>query len=133
MALAIFFTFGLQYYVPQDILWKKINHRVPKNRHNIVQIAIRSGIILILGGLSCAVPKLEPFIGLVGAVFFSTLGLLIPSVVETVFRYPDRLGRFRWVLWKNILLGLFALIALFTGAYVSILDIIEMYSGDAEE
>lgn len=74
IALAILFTFGLQFYVPMDVLWRKIQLRIPKERHNISQIFLRAGIVLILGGISAAVPKLEPFIGLVGAIFFSVLG-----------------------------------------------------------
>lgn len=74
IAIAILFTFGLQYYVPSDIFWRKIQHRVRKERHNITQIVIRAAFVLILGALAAAVPDLEPFIGLVGAVFFSILG-----------------------------------------------------------
>lgn len=57
-----------------DILWRKMNHKVPKERHNITQIIMRTGIILLMGGVAMAVPNLEPFIGLVGAIFFSILG-----------------------------------------------------------
>lgn len=74
IAFAILFTFGLQFYIPMDILWRKMNHKVPKERHNITQIIMRVGIILIMGAVAMAVPNLEPFIGLVGAVFFSILG-----------------------------------------------------------
>lgn len=76
IALAIFFTFGLQFYVPMDVLWRRIQIRIPKERHNISQILLRAGIVMILGGIAAAVPKLEPFIGLVGAIFFSVLGKL---------------------------------------------------------
>lgn len=75
IAIAILFTFGLQFYVPMDILWRKIMHKFPARRHNITQISLRTGIILVMGGVSMAVPTLEPFIGLVGAIFFSILGL----------------------------------------------------------
>ena len=74
MAVSILFTYGLQFYVPVDILWRKIQHRIPAPRHNIAQIAMRTGIILITGAIAAAVPKLEPFISLVGSVFFSILG-----------------------------------------------------------
>ena len=74
IALAILFTFGLQFYVPMDILWRKLEPRIAKEKHNISQVSIRTGIILIQGGVAAAVPKLEPFIGLVGAIFFSALG-----------------------------------------------------------
>lgn len=69
------FTFGLQFFVPMDILWRKIEPRIRKENHNLTQILLRSGIIIIMGGVSAAVPKLEPFIGLVGAIFFSILGM----------------------------------------------------------
>lgn len=74
IALAILFTFGLQFYVPIDILWRKLQLRLPQEKHNVSQILFRAGLILIMGGVAAAVPKLEPFIGLVGAIFFSVLG-----------------------------------------------------------
>ncbi|KAG4076176.1 hypothetical protein HA402_014725 [Bradysia odoriphaga] len=132
IAIAILFTFGLQYYVPSDIFWRKIQHRVRKERHNVTQIVIRAGFILILAALAAAVPDLEPFIGLVGAVFFSILGLFVPSVVETVFLWPDRLGFLRWKLWKNLFLIAFSLIALVSGTVVSVADIVKIYSGESE-
>lgn len=81
IAIAILFTFGLQFYIPTDILWRKIKHRVPEQRHNITQILMRTGIIILMGGVAMAVPNLEPFIGLVGAIFFSILGMFFSSVL----------------------------------------------------
>lgn len=128
IALAILFTFGLQFYVPMDILWKKIHAKIPKDKHNMSQIAIRSGIMVLMGGIALAVPNLEPFIGLVGAVFFSSLGLLVPCVVETVFLWPNELGKFKWILIKNIIFGAFSIFALVSGSYVSIEEIVKMYT-----
>lgn len=58
----------------------------------------------------------------------SISGLCIPAVVETVFRYPDDLGRYNWIAIKNGLLVVCSIIALVTGAYASILEIFKMYS-----
>lgn len=68
-----------------------------------------------------------------GAVFFSTLGLLIPAVVDTVYRWENRLGRFNYILWKNTLIGIVSIIALFSGAYVSIQGMIEDFGGHSLE
>ncbi|KAH8324673.1 hypothetical protein KR074_002731, partial [Drosophila pseudoananassae] len=130
MAVAILFTFGLQFYVPNTILWQKINHKFNPDKHNITQILLRSGIILLSGGVAAAIPNLEPFISLVGAVFFSLLGIFVPSFVETVYLWPDRLGVCKWKLTKNIFLGVFSILALVAGAVSSINEIIELYSGD---
>ncbi|KAH8321792.1 hypothetical protein KR067_001720, partial [Drosophila pandora] len=130
MAVAILFTFGLQFYVPNTILWQKINHKFNPEKHNITQILLRSGIILLSGGVAAAIPNLEPFISLVGAVFFSLLGIFVPSFVETVYLWPDRLGVCKWKLVKNIFLGVFSILALVAGAVSSINEIIELYSGE---
>lgn len=74
------------------------------------------------------------FRSLVGAVFFSSLGLLVPAFIEIVFLSAyEGFGTFRWKLWKNILLIMFALVAMFSGALVSIFDIIKTYSGSGHE
>ncbi|KAH8254703.1 hypothetical protein KR032_011774 [Drosophila birchii] len=130
MAVAILFTFGLQFYVPNEILWRKISHKFSPEKHNITQILLRTGIILISGGVAAAIPNLEPFISLVGAVFFSLLGIFVPSFVETVYLWPDRLGWCKWKLIKNVFLGVFSILALIAGAVASINEIIDMYSDE---
>lgn len=81
IGLAILFTFGLQFYIPMDILVRKLEEKLAKNR-NLKEIGLRSFIMIIMGALAIAVPDLEPFIALVGAVFFGSLGLFVPSFSE---------------------------------------------------
>lgn len=114
-------------YVPIDIIWRKLlSAKVDGTaKRHIVQICVRC---LFVGGtvaVAAAVPDLEPIIGLVGSICFSTLGLLVPSVVETVFRWDGRLGFLKWRLIKNILLGAFAIFALVSGTMQSIATLIK--------
>lgn len=74
------------------------------------------------------VPTLEPFISLVGAIFFSFLGIFIPAVVETVSCWECHLGTCNWRLWKNCFLALVAICALISGTWISLLDIIAIYT-----
>lgn len=54
----------------------------------------------------------------------------MPAFVEIVFLSSyEGFGIGSWKLWKNILLIVFALIAMFSGALVSIIDIIDTYTG----
>uniref|UniRef100_A0A4Y0BM91 Aa_trans domain-containing protein n=1 Tax=Anopheles funestus TaxID=62324 RepID=A0A4Y0BM91_ANOFN len=128
-ALAILFTLGIYYYVPMDILWRKVKHRFPAERHNIAQIGIRFSILIAMTALALGVPELEPFIGLVGSICSATLGLLTPIVLDTVFRWstPDAFGVFHWRLVKNVILLAFGLFILVVGTYYSIKDIIDIY------
>lgn len=47
IGLAILFTFGLQFYIPMEILLKKIENRIAKAR-NISEIAIRTGVMVFI-------------------------------------------------------------------------------------
>ena len=130
IGLAILFTFGLQFYIPMEILVKKLENRLAKNR-NIKEISLRTVIMIMMGGLAIAVPDLEPFISLVGAVFFGSLGLFVPAFIEIVFLQTNgSFGVLKWKLWKNIFLMVFALVAMFAGAFVSIQHIVETYTKD---
>lgn len=55
------------------------------------------------------------------------LGLFVPALVETVFRYPDNLGYANWVMIKNGFLMMFAVLALITGSLVSLKEIVHLY------
>jgi len=124
-AVAISFSYGLQFYVPTIIVWPSIEKRVPKGYRNIAQTAFRIFVVICTVAVAIAVPNLGPIISLVGALCFSTLGLFCPAVIESVTYWEEGLG---WRLCKNIFVILFALLALITGTYASILEIISEYS-----
>lgn len=73
----------MQFFVPCDIIWRKIEVQIQKENHNVSQILLRTGLILIMGGIAAAVPELDAFITLVGAVFFSLLGKCSLELIES--------------------------------------------------
>lgn len=153
IAVAVFFTFSLQFYVPMEIIWNNIKHHF--STHKLaVEYSLR--ILLVVSSRKCltisyygkflkilhnnnlimfyfqtgvvavaiAVPDLGPLIGLIGAVCLSTLGLMFPAIIETVV-YWERpgMGAYKWRLWKNCFLILFGVVGFLTGSYVSIEEI----------
>lgn len=131
IAIAIFFTYTLQFYVPMEIIWKNIKGNFQDHYKNTAEYCLRIILVIATVGIAAAIPNLGPFISLIGAVCLSTLGLIFPSMIELVV-YWDRpgLGRFNWRLWKNLLLMVFGVIGFITGTYVSIREILgEVPSG----
>lgn len=124
IALSIFFTFMLQFYVPMEITWKNVKPHIPKHSRNIAQILIRLVGVIFAIGVAIAVPDLSALISLVGAVFFSTLGIFVPALVDTIIKWEDGLGRYNWILIKNILICIFSVFALVSGGYFSVLEML---------
>ncbi|KAG5344196.1 S36A4 protein, partial [Acromyrmex heyeri] len=99
-ALAIYFTYGLQCYMPIRIL--NYNYAVPAIEKGIFKgtpflwdLIIRFGITFITCILAAAIPKLDLFTGLVGAICISTLATLIPVILYILVHHED-FGKFKW-------------------------------------
>ncbi|XP_011251612.1 proton-coupled amino acid transporter-like protein pathetic [Camponotus floridanus] len=128
IAAAVLFTYGLQYFVPLEIICNSIKPLIFNHNYAVMtETLVRLGMVIITVIVAVVVPKLDLFISLVGAICFSILGLSIPAVIETVSCWENHLGSFKWRLWKNSLILLFALLALGFGTWVSVLDIIKYY------
>lgn len=124
IALAIFFTYSLQFYVPMEIIWKNVQEKFGA-RQLYIEYTIRVVLVILSVIISILVPHLGGFISLVGAVCLSTLGLIFPAIIEQItFQDDTKSGLQDWRLWKNLFLIAFGVIGFFTGSYVSIREII---------
>ncbi|XP_050681619.1 proton-coupled amino acid transporter-like protein pathetic [Leptidea sinapis] len=130
MALVIYFSYALQFYVPMEFINRLLNKRSSKKYENVIQVSIRTAIVIATVGFAVAFPNLELVISFVGAIFFSSLGLLVPAVIHTVYNWDKDLGKFNYVLYKNIIIGVVSIIALVSGSYVSVVGMIEDLTSD---
>lgn len=99
--------------------------------------------------LAVAVPTIGPFIGLIGAFCFSILGLLIPVscterlfnaiqvndfivsfqvAIEMVTYWDSGFGPFNWIIYKNIFVTIFGVLALVFGSKSAIEAIVDLYA-----
>lgn len=126
IAVAILFTYGLQFYVPMEIIWKNLKGYFGSKKL-MAEYCIRIGLVVFTVITAILIPRLGPFISLIGAICLSTLGLMFPSLIElvTVWESENGLGKWNWILWKNIAIIMFGVLGFATGSYVSVLDIIK--------
>lgn len=128
IALAVFCTFGLQFYVCLEIGWEAIKSKFTR-RPTMVNYMMRTILVTASVLLAVAVPTIGPFVGLLGAFCFSILGLLVPVFIEMVTYWEQGFGKFNWIIWKNVIICAFGFLALYFGSKASIVDIMKLYSG----
>ncbi|XP_055702946.1 proton-coupled amino acid transporter-like protein pathetic isoform X1 [Phlebotomus papatasi] len=131
IALAVFCTFGLQFYVCLEIGWDAIKANFP-NRPTLANYTMRTIMVMSAVLLAVAVPTISPFIGLIGAFCFSVLGLLCPVFIEMVTYWDEGFGPCNWIIWKNVVVCAFGVMALIFGSRSAILEIIKLYTDDPE-
>lgn len=73
---------------------------------------------------AASLPRLEQVIGLEGAFFYSFLGLIAPSLMELIFCWERGLGKYNYILIKDVILAVFGTFVLVTGVLQSIKEII---------
>lgn len=127
IALAVFCTFGLQFYVCLEIGWDALKTRFTK-RPLLINYMMRTILVTAAVLLAVAVPTIGPFVGILGAFCFSILGLIVPVLIEMVTYWEQGFGKFNWIIWKNVIIVAFGCLALYFGSKSSIEDIIKLYS-----
>ncbi|KAF6200683.1 hypothetical protein GE061_005127 [Apolygus lucorum] len=126
VGLAVFCTYGLQYFVCLEIVWDAVKGKWKVNQ-TVLEYIVRSVLTAATVMLAVAVPTIGPFLALIGAFCFSLLGLILPALIETVTFWDKGFGRFNWVAWKNVVMFLFGIVALVSGTYTSMVDIFKTY------
>ncbi|XP_031624777.1 proton-coupled amino acid transporter-like protein CG1139 isoform X2 [Contarinia nasturtii] len=124
-AIAIFFSYSLQFYIPMKIIGPWYRQLFSEQRQNLYDGLLRIGLIVLTFIFAAVVPKLGPIISLFGAVFSSSLALIFPPVVEVLTFGSKGMGRFHWKLLKNMAIITFGIYGFVLGAYLSILDLMK--------
>ncbi|XP_048005280.1 proton-coupled amino acid transporter-like protein pathetic [Leguminivora glycinivorella] len=127
IAIAVYCTFGLQFFVCVDIMWSCIKDKFTK-RPDLADYVMRTIMVTLCVMLAVAVPTIGPFMGVIGAFCFSILGLIAPAFIEVITYWDIGFGPCKFLIWKNILVLIFGLFALVFGTKDAIFDIIKAYS-----
>merc|ERR1712071_155178 len=88
----------------------------------------RSALVLIITGLAIAIPLLDLFITLVGAVGCTALALVVPPMIHLMVFWKSLS---KVVIAKNFCIIVFGIIGAITGTYSSIYAIIDALYQDS--
>lgn len=104
-------------------------HIEPQNAFaNIFKINFFISTVL----LAVAIPQLDFYISLIGALCLATLGIIFPALLDTCVFWRDTYGTSRALLIiKNVLISCFGLFALFVGTGTNLIAIYQSWSSIA--
>ncbi|XP_018566975.1 proton-coupled amino acid transporter-like protein CG1139 isoform X2 [Anoplophora glabripennis] len=123
-SIAIFISYGLQGYVPVQILWTNYIEKHLENKQLFWEYVLRVGCVLVTFVLAATVPLLGLFISLVGAFCLSALGIAFPAIIELCAYWPNNLGPGKWILIKDVILIIIGIVGLCAGSYSCIYSIV---------
>uniref|UniRef100_A0A023FGF1 Amino acid transporter transmembrane domain-containing protein n=1 Tax=Amblyomma cajennense TaxID=34607 RepID=A0A023FGF1_AMBCJ len=136
-AISIFLSYALQMYVPVKIIWPAIMRRfsLDQGKHSprvvmFFEFLVRTALVTLTFVLAVAVPRLDLFIPLVGALASSSLALILPPLLELFTLWEGDQGKLMWTwLWaKNLFITMLGVLGFVTGTFVTITEIINTFS-----
>ncbi|XKL66369.1 hypothetical protein PGB90_009789 [Kerria lacca] len=128
-SLSIFISYHLCYYVVLDIVWKNyLNSKCEKN-NIFCEYVVRTLIPIFTFFMAYAIPNLETFISLIGALGISTTSLIIPVVIHSLvfWNFHQAKVQFYIFFFKNITLFCISIIIFLTGISESVDNVIKLY------
>lgn len=88
-------------------------------------------MLLVTVLLAVAIPNLELFISLFGALCLSALGIAFPALIETCTYWHYRKGMAKvWMVVRNSVIGVVAILGLVIGTSTSMIEIIHTFGHD---
>ncbi|XP_016967587.1 proton-coupled amino acid transporter-like protein CG1139 isoform X4 [Drosophila biarmipes] len=125
MAVAIFLSYTLQFYVPVNIVEPFVrSHFDTTQAKDLSATVLRVVLVTFTFLLATCIPNLGSIISLVGAVSSSALALIAPPIIEVITFYNVGYGRFNWMLWKDFLILIFGLAGFVFGTWASLAQIV---------
>ena len=102
-----------------DIYFEQFNEL--KVKHSNLQTSSSFSVTL-----AAAIPKLDLFISLVGAMSSSTLALMAPPIIDTVTNWES--GKTAWRSSRNLFLFTIGFLGFLTGTFVSLKNIVHYFA-----
>jgi len=135
LAFAIYITHALQSYVAIDILW---NHYIKKRiansrRHTFWEYVLRTCSTLLTFIFAIAIPYLELFISLVGALCLGVLGLALPATIQlsTWWYQTHGFARVRLIILNGFVF-IVGIVGFVVGTTIAVLEIVEKFSSEKD-
>jgi len=129
-ALAVYFSYALQFYVVMDIISSNvITTYIPDNWQLLVDYTIRFLLNLLIFCLAATIPWMDLLVALISCLTISTLSVMVPALIDTALYWRTDFGtKFKLRLFKNCFLLMIGFLSLVVGTYISLCDIIKKFN-----
>lgn len=146
MAVAIFLSYTLQFYVPVNMVEPFVRSQFDtvrakdlaatvlrtvlvtftcKTKNPYAIEAVCNIVVYLLVILAAVIPNLGAIISLVGAVSSSALALIAPPIIEIITFHHVGYGPYNWMFWKDIFILIFGLCGFVFGTWASLAQILK--------
>ncbi|XP_063362127.1 proton-coupled amino acid transporter-like protein pathetic [Cydia amplana] len=128
MGIMIFITFALNFWAPFNLVWHYMSKKHDAKKHWLWERVYRAVCIVVISAIAIGFPNIGNLMGLLGAFCLSNMGFIFPAIIELLVIWEDPgLGKYKWRLWKNVLVLLVGVLFFFAGTYSNLKGLISNF------
>ncbi|XP_050357842.1 proton-coupled amino acid transporter-like protein pathetic [Nymphalis io] len=125
MALMIYVTFALNFWIPFELVWYYIKQKYDPSKFWFWERVYRGLFVFIITVIAVIFPAVTKFIGLLGSFCLSNMGFIYPAFIELCLDWVDPgLGFMMWRLWKFVAILIFGTVLCIVGTYSNAKELI---------
>ncbi|XP_028168950.1 proton-coupled amino acid transporter-like protein pathetic [Ostrinia furnacalis] len=125
MALMIYVTFALNFWVPFELVWYYLKKRHPAEKYWLWERVYRAIFVLGITLIAVTFPNVSKFMGVLGSFCLSNMGFIFPAFIELSIDWEEPgLGFMKWRLIKFIIILLFGIALCCVGTYTNVKELI---------
>ncbi|XP_068624537.1 proton-coupled amino acid transporter-like protein pathetic [Battus philenor] len=130
IAVMIYVTHGLNFWVPFSTVFVYIRPRINPDKLVIMELFYRALFVLIIGVTAIIFPTINSLMGFLGAFCLSNLAFIYPNIIYllVIWERPG-LGKLRWRLWVAILMICVGIFVCIIGSLVTAVDLVKTALG----
>ncbi|XP_072933832.1 proton-coupled amino acid transporter-like protein pathetic [Epargyreus clarus] len=126
MALMIYVTFALNFWIPFELVWYYIKKRYNPNKYWFWERVYRAIFVCGITMIALIFPNVSKFIGVLGSFCISNMGFIYPAFIELCLDWEDPgLGFIKWRLWKFIFIFVFGAFLCILGTVSNVKELIK--------
>ncbi|XP_054162232.1 neutral amino acid uniporter 4-like, partial [Oppia nitens] len=128
---AIVISYSVQMHVVIEQLWPRLesmlldHFQIRQLFIQIINYVFRALLVILTFALAAFIPRLDLIIALVGAISCSSIAIIIPPILHTIYCSTIKMNGTKrvFIYLRNLIIFIIGLLGFITGAYFSIKDI----------
>ncbi|XP_048000004.1 proton-coupled amino acid transporter-like protein pathetic isoform X2 [Leguminivora glycinivorella] len=134
MAVMVYVTFALNFWVPFDLVWYYLKRRHPEDKLWFWERVYRTITVILIFLVAIIFPDVSAFMGFLGCFCLSLMGFIIPAFIELCVVWDDPgLGVMKWRLIKSVAIIVFGVCLFFVGTYSNVKAMVQSAVSGGEE
>ncbi|KAL4707487.1 hypothetical protein ACJJTC_000239 [Scirpophaga incertulas] len=116
MALMIYVTFALNFWIPFELVWYYLKQKHPQEKFWFWERVYRAIHVIVISIIAITFPNVSKFMGMLGSFCLSNMGFIFPAFIELTINWEEPgLGFMKWRLIKFIAIFIFGAILCIVG------------------